>query len=91
MKRAFGETINFLRNDVLKMSRKEFEEFTKIPNITIQKWEYGKSEPPEWNQEFILKGLINKIYGSYNGNIYYNLNADSYKEFKDLVKWARKA
>lgn len=59
----FGDFIRFLREECLDgMSRREFCEITKIPNITIQSWEYGKSEPPIWAIEAMINYLICEVF-----------------------------
>lgn len=84
MNKKFGEIIFFLRNDILKMSRSQFEKFSNIPNITIQKWEYGKTEPHKWNQKFIIDGLIKKIYQEYSRCIYVDISDSEFEELEKI-------
>lgn len=60
---TFGEFTRFLRENVLHgMTRREFCRITKIPDITCQKWEYGKAEPPEWALVAMVDHLVLDVF-----------------------------
>lgn len=44
------------------LTQKEFSDLFGMPKRTLENWEYGKTEPPEWVERLVLEKLekINK-------------------------------
>lgn len=53
---TFGEKIRELRKKA-GLSQQAVTDVTLIPRRTVQDWERGKMEPPEWCQRLVLAEL----------------------------------